>query len=60
MRNLFITGICLLLSLGTGIQAAPKAEIDTVPLRSSSISKARISEAVQRNMDYFFYEGLNL
>ena len=60
MRNLFITGIYLLLSLGTGIQAAPKAEIDTVPLRSSSISKARISEADQRKLDYFFYEGLNL
>ena len=60
MRNLFITGICLLLSLGTGIQAAPKAEIDTVPLRSSSINKARISEADQRKLDYFFYEGLNL
>lgn len=51
MRNLFITGLCLCLSLCFSL--APGASW-------AQTAKSGISAAEQRKLDYFFYEGLNL
>lgn len=47
-------------ALGVSARPAAVTEKDTTGVATSSLRKARISEADQRKLDYFFYEGLNL
>ncbi len=47
-------------ALGVSARPAAVTEKDTTGVATSSLRKVRISEADQRKLDYFFYEGLNL
>ena len=47
-------------ALGVSARPAAVTEKDTTGVATSSLRKVRISEADQRKLDYFFYEGLIL